>query len=115
MTARGVAHLVVHGTTGSTSYETIPPVRLESSGGLLSTVDMVVQRRDGPRRLRDHDDDDDDDVGTTRSVVRCVRATSTRRVERWAPSLPSGSHRYCSSVLSSYFRDSSQCFDYKPT
>ena len=32
LTARGVAHLVVHGTTGSTSYETIPPVRLESSG-----------------------------------------------------------------------------------
>jgi len=28
---------------------------------VLSTVDMVVQRRDGPRRLRDHDDDDDDD------------------------------------------------------
>jgi len=43
------------------SYETIPPVRLESSGDVLSTVDMVVQRRDGPRRLRDHDDDDDDD------------------------------------------------------
>jgi len=57
LTARGVAHLVVHGTTGSTSYETIPPVRLfmESSGGVLSTVDMVVQRRDGPR---DHDDDE---------------------------------------------------------
>ena len=62
LTARGVAQLVVHGTTGSTSYETIPPfVRLESSGGVLSTVDMVVQRRDGPRRLREHDDDDDDD------------------------------------------------------
>ena len=59
LTVRGVAHLVVHGTTGSTSYETIPPVRLESSGGVLSTVDMVVQRRDGPRRLRDHDDNDD--------------------------------------------------------
>ena len=29
---------------------------------MLSTVDIVVQRRDGPRRLRDHDDDDDDDV-----------------------------------------------------
>jgi len=55
-----VAHLVVHGTNGSTSYETIPPVPLETSGGALSTVDMVVQRRDGPRRLRDHDDDDDD-------------------------------------------------------
>jgi len=54
-------HLVVHGTTGSTSYETIPRVRLESSGDVLSTVDMVVQRRNGPRRLRDHDDDDDDD------------------------------------------------------
>ena len=59
LTARGVAHLVVHGTTGSTSYETIPPVQLESAGGVLSTVDMVVQRRDGPRRLRDDDDDDD--------------------------------------------------------
>jgi len=59
LTARGVAHLVVHGTSGSTSYETIPPVRLETSGGVLSTVDMVVQRRDGPRRLRDHGDDDD--------------------------------------------------------
>jgi len=61
LTARGVAHLVVHGTSGSTSYETIPPVRLETSGDVLSTVDMVVQRRDGPRRLRDDDDDDDDD------------------------------------------------------
>jgi len=59
LTARGVAHLVVHGTSGSTSYETIPRVRLETPGGVLSTVDMVVQRRDGPRRLRDHDDDDD--------------------------------------------------------
>ena len=36
-------------------------VRLESSGGVLSTVDMVVQRLDGPRRLRELDDDDDDD------------------------------------------------------
>ena len=49
--------VAVHGTSGSSSYETIP---LESSGGVLSTVDMVVQRRDGPRRLCDHDDDDDD-------------------------------------------------------
>jgi len=47
---------------GSTSYETIPPVRLESSGGVLSPVDMVVQRLDGPRRLRDHDDDNYDDA-----------------------------------------------------
>jgi len=39
----GVAHLVVHGTSGSTSYETIPPVRMETSGGVLSTVGMVVQ------------------------------------------------------------------------
>jgi len=61
LTARGVAHLVVHGTSGSTSYETISHVRLETSGGVLSTVDMVVQRRDGPRWLRDHDDDDVDE------------------------------------------------------
>jgi len=44
---------------GLTSYETIPPVRLETSGGVLSTIEMVVQRRDGPRRLCDHDDDDE--------------------------------------------------------
>ena len=69
MTARGVAYLVVHGTTGSTSYETIPPVPLETSGGVLSTVDMVVQRRDGPRRLRDHDDDDDDRVSEDGNAV----------------------------------------------
>ena len=42
LTARDVAHLVVHGTSSSTSYETILPVRLESSGDVLSTVDMVV-------------------------------------------------------------------------
>ena len=59
LTAHGVAHLVVHRTSGTTSYETIPSVRLETSGGVLSSVDMVVQRRDGPRRLRDHDDDSD--------------------------------------------------------
>ena len=59
LTARGVAHQVIHGTSGSTSYETIPHVRLKTSGGVLSTVDMVVQRRDGPRRLRELDDDDD--------------------------------------------------------
>jgi len=58
LTACDVAHLVVHGTTGSTSYETIPPVRLETAGGVLSTVDMLVQRRDGPRWLRDDDDDE---------------------------------------------------------
>jgi len=59
LTARSVAHLVVHGTSGSTSYEMIPHVRLETSGGVLSTVDMVVQRRDGPRRLRERDDNDE--------------------------------------------------------
>jgi len=61
LTARGVAHLVVHGRSGSTSYETIPPVPLETSGGVLSTVDTVVQRSDNPRRLRDTADNDDDD------------------------------------------------------
>jgi len=35
---------------------------------VLSAVDMVVQRRDGPRRLRDHDDDDDDDDIVKRSM-----------------------------------------------
>ena len=58
LTVRGVAHLVAHGTSGSTSYETIPHVQLAISGDVLSTADMVVQRRDGPRRLREIDDDD---------------------------------------------------------
>ena len=31
-------------------------------------MDMVVQRRDGPRRLRDHDDDDGDD-GESQAVA----------------------------------------------
>jgi len=61
LTARDVVHLVVHGTSGSASYETIPPVRLDTSGGVLSTVDMVVQQRDSPRWLPDHDDDDDNE------------------------------------------------------
>jgi len=60
LTARGVAHLVVHRTSGSISYETIPHVRLETSADVLSSVDMVVQRRDGTRWLRELDDDDDD-------------------------------------------------------
>jgi len=50
LTARCVAHLVVHGTSGSTSYETTLPVPLETSGGALSIVD-TVQRRNGPRNL----------------------------------------------------------------
>ena len=49
---------VIHMRYTTLLIETIPPVRLESCGGVLSTVDMVVHRRDGPRRLRDHDDDD---------------------------------------------------------
>jgi len=58
LTACGVTHLVVHGTSGSTSSEMIPSIQLETSGGVLSTVDMVVQRRDSPHWLRDDDDDD---------------------------------------------------------
>jgi len=42
LTARGVALLAVHGTSGSTSYETILHIRLETSGDVLSTVDMVT-------------------------------------------------------------------------
>jgi len=36
-----------------------PNQQLEISGDVLSTADMVVQRRDGPRRLREIDDDDE--------------------------------------------------------
>jgi len=43
LTARGVAHLVVHGTSGSISYETIPPVRLETSGGVRTYSRLLFQ------------------------------------------------------------------------
>jgi len=77
----------VHGTSGSTSYESIPPVPLETTGGVLSTVDMVVQRRDGPRRLRDNDDDDDGGRGqmSAHDVLRVERRRQwhvTRRRRR---------------------------------
>jgi len=49
----------------------VPRVRLETSGGVLSTVDMVVQRRDGPRWLREHDDDDDDDDDSRQHCALC--------------------------------------------
>jgi len=57
LTACGVAHPVVHGTSGSTSYKTIPSVPLETSGGVLSIVDVVVQQSDGPHQPHDNNDD----------------------------------------------------------
>jgi len=57
LTACGAAHLVVHGTSGSTSYKTIPSVPLETSGGVLSIVDVVVQQSDGPHQPHDNNDD----------------------------------------------------------
>jgi len=81
LTVGGVAHLVVHGTSGSTSYETIPHVQLEISGDVLSTEDMVVQRRDGPRRLREIDDDEkrtDNRATATGSVQRELGRDRTR-------------------------------------
>ena len=66
MTARGVAHLVVHGTTGSTSYETIPHVRLETSGFVgylriskeqytnnLQFTNMLKEKKVGPTQFND--------------------------------------------------------------
>ena len=72
LTVRGVAHLVVHGTSGSTSYEMIPHVQLEISGDVLSTADMVVQRRDGPRRLREIDDDDSQTLTLTLTLTLTI-------------------------------------------
>jgi len=85
LTAHGVAHLVVHGTSGSISYETIPHVRLESSGDVLSTVDLA-QRRDGPRWISELDDDDERyaNAGTSYgpvSVSLCLSVTSQSAFE----------------------------------
>jgi len=56
--------------SGSTISEMIPTVLLETSGGVLSAVDTVVQRRNGARRLRDYDDDVDDDDDDDDDVVQ---------------------------------------------
>jgi len=53
--ASGITHLVVHRTSGSTSYEMTPPTQLKTSGGVLLTMNMVVQQCTSPRRLRDDD------------------------------------------------------------
>ena len=45
---------------------------------MLSTVDMVVQRRDGPRRLRDHDDDDDDDESQAVAIHADLNRKATK-------------------------------------
>ena len=70
LTARGVAHLVVHGTKwlDQLRNDSTRPIG-ELWRGVRSTVDMVVQRRDGPRRLRDHDDDDEGRGGGWRSPL----------------------------------------------
>jgi len=44
LTTRCIVHLVVYGTSSSTSYEMTPPVPLDTSAGVLSAVDMVEQR-----------------------------------------------------------------------
>ena len=44
---------------------------------MLSTVDMVVQRRDGPRRLRDRDDDDDDERAAMHAIRRISNDDNT--------------------------------------
>ena len=38
---------------------------------MLSTADMVVQRRDGPRRLREIDDDDEYYFAVYKNVIWC--------------------------------------------
>lgn len=53
LTVCGVAHLVIHETSGMTNSETILPIPQETSGGILSAVDMVVQRHDVARWLHD--------------------------------------------------------------
>jgi len=83
LTVGGVAHLVVHGTSGWASFEAIPPVRLETSGGVLSAVDMVAQRCDGPRRLCRHDDDNDkwyasDELAVAHCLCVCLSQLTSR-------------------------------------
>jgi len=61
---------------------------------VLSTVDMVVQRRDGPRRLRD--DDDDYDAACLAGLnwdLLVITLELYRRFASWS------ARRFCSKVL----------------
>ena len=81
--------MVVHRTSGSTSYETIPRVRLETSGDVLSTMDMVVQRRDGPCRLRNDNEDNEmpylsnSDEATSRPSYTIHSQVTTASIVTW--------------------------------
>ena len=48
---------------------------------MLSTVDMVVQRRDGPRRLRDHDDVDDGASGIHYIITKLLGVKNVSRLQ----------------------------------
>ena len=96
LTARGVAHLVVHRTSGSNSYETIPHVWLETSGDVLSTVDMVVQRRDGPHWLCELDDEDVHTPNGTNQLSCHSRAHSCNQQTHTHRHQPSKGHILCS-------------------
>jgi len=50
---------------------------LEISGDVLSTADMVVQRRDGPRRLREIDDDDNPPLSFLQAGCPSCRPTNS--------------------------------------
>jgi len=53
------------------------------------TVDMVVQRRDGPRQLHDHDDDDDwhqlDNMQTISTLLQTDNCTNTPSLNFYRP------------------------------
>ena len=52
---------------------------------MLSTVDMVMQRRDGPRRLRDRDDDVVHVVVAAAIITSCYSNRSRRPYRRRPP------------------------------
>jgi len=97
LTARGVAHLVVHGTSASTNSETTLPDSQETCGGVQSAA---VQRRDGTRRLRDRNDDDDIPSIATATVIGIIRQYPCRPTcsgvhEFRGPRVPAVMSVYC--------------------
>jgi len=72
-------------------------VWLETSGGVQSIVDMVVQRRDGTRQLREHDDDTTVDYLAQYGLCSPTRSPTSYTVAA-QPNLPKAICLICPTV-----------------
>ena len=62
MVITNVTYLIAYGTSAATNTVMILPVSQETSGGVLSATDTVVQQHDHFRWLHNYDEDDETEL-----------------------------------------------------